>query len=321
MAGIDMTLEELKKYKGTNPKPADYDDYWEAAIKEMNSVDPNVEIAQAKFRANNSECYDMYFTGVKGARIHTKYLKPKKAGAKLPTVLLFHGYSSCSEDFSALLKWSGEGYAVFAMDCRGQGGKSEDVGGTKGNTTNGQLLRGLTDASPGNLLFRHILLDAIQLANIAATFDFVDKERMYAAGGSQGGALSVACAAFSGRIKKVAVLYTFLSDYKRVWDMNLAQGAYADITHYFRETDPRHETEEQVFERLGYIDIQFMAPKVTAETLMFVGLMDNICPPSTQFSVYNKLEAHKKMIIYPDYGHEDFPESYDIIMEFFNDGQ
>ena len=31
---------------------------------------------------------------------------------------------------------------VAAMDCRGQGGLSEDVGGVKGTTVNGHIIRG-----------------------------------------------------------------------------------------------------------------------------------------------------------------------------------
>ena len=32
--------------------------------------------------------------------------------------------------------------------------------------------------------------------------------------------------------------------------------------------------------------------------------MDTVCPPSTQFAVYNKIKSNKRMLIYPDYGHE-----------------
>ena len=44
MAVFDLPLEELKKYTGENPKPADFDQYWERALNEMNSTDPRVEL-------------------------------------------------------------------------------------------------------------------------------------------------------------------------------------------------------------------------------------------------------------------------------------
>jgi cephalosporin-C deacetylase len=50
---------------------------------------------------------------------------------------------------------------------------------------------------------------------------------------------------------------------------------------------------------------------------MITGLMDEICPPSTQFAAYNKIKAKKNMLIYPDYGHEGYPDQGDIQYEFF----
>jgi cephalosporin-C deacetylase len=49
---------------------------------------------------------------------------------------------------------------------------------------------------------------------------------------------------------------------------------------------------------------------------MGVALMDTICPPSTQFSAYNKIKAPKELVIYPDFGHEALPGMHDIILQF-----
>lgn len=317
MPCLDMPLAELKEYKGINPCPADLDEYWERALNEMESVDSQVEFKEAAFKAKNSDCFDMYFTGVRNARIHCKHVRPKNFTGKLPAVLLFHGYSGRSDYFGDMLKWSGEGYAVFALDCRGQAGESEDTGGVQGNTLNGHIIRGLSDETPDNLLFRHIFLDTAQLAKIAHSMDFVDSDNIYATGGSQGGALTVACAALSPYIKKAAPIYPFLSDYKRVWEMDLAENAYVEIKRYFRDFDPTHAREDEIFTRLGYIDLHNLAPRITADLLMFTGLMDNICPPSTQFAIYNNLKCKKDMIIYPDFGHEGVPYSDERRMEFF----
>ena len=32
---VDMPLEKLKVYQGINPRPADFDAYWDEALKEM----------------------------------------------------------------------------------------------------------------------------------------------------------------------------------------------------------------------------------------------------------------------------------------------
>ncbi|MCJ7472287.1 MAG: acetylxylan esterase, partial [Actinobacteria bacterium] len=82
--------------------------------------------------------------------------------------------------------------------------------------------------------------------------------------------------------------------------------------------DPLHLREEEIFTKLGYIDIQHLAKRIKGEVLMGVGLMDTVCPPSTQFAVYNKIQAKKEMLIYPDYVHEHIPGFQDKVFEFLS---
>ena len=80
--------------------------------------------------------------------------------------------------------------------------------------------------------------------------------------------------------------------------MDLATAAYEELRTYFRLFDPLHEREEETWTRLGYIDNQHLAHRIRADVLMVTGLMDTICPPSTQFAAYNKIAAPKQMDIY-----------------------
>ena len=63
--------------------------------------------------------------------------------------------------------------------------------------------------------------------------------------------------------------------------MDLAKRAYEELSYYFRLFDPMHLREEEIFTRLGYVDIQNLAHRIRGEVLMGVGLMDTVCPPST----------------------------------------
>ena len=315
MPQVDLPLEKLLEYQGRNPKPADFDPFWDKSLAEMNAVDPQIELKKHEIDAPFAECFELRFSGVGGARVFAKYVRPTQTKAPAPCVLQFHGYSGASDsNWSGLLSWAARGYATASLDCRGQGGLSEDVGGVKGNTHNGLIIRGLDDA-PEKLYFRGVFLDTAQLAKIVASFDEVDENRLGALGGSQGGALTLACAALAP-IKRAAPAYPFLSDYQRVWEMDLAVNAYAELKTFFRHFDPRHEREIEIFERLGYIDIQHLMPRVTGEILMGVGLMDNICPPSTQFAAFNKIQTPKNYVLYPDFGHEGLPGFGDLTWNF-----
>lgn len=311
---IDMPLEQLKKYEGHNPKPADFEAYWDRALAELDATDPQVELVPSDFTCPGAACFDLYFTGVGGSRIHAKYLRPVSAGPH-PAVLQFHGYTGDCGDWISKLGYVQAGFCVAALDCRGQGGSSQDLGSVSGNTHHGHIIRGLDD-HPDKLLFRNIFLDTAELARIVMSFAEVDADRVGAMGGSQGGALTIACASLEPRIRRAAPQYPFLCDYKRVWEMDLDIGAYVELKEYFRHFDPRHLREDEIFTKLGYIDLQYLAPRIRAEVYMFTGLMDTICPPSTQFAAFNRMTCKKSVEIYPDFGHEGLPESGDLTFRF-----
>ena len=312
-----MSVEELFKYEGVSPCPEDIDEYWDAALAEMNAVNHDAQFVKKEFPSKIADMYDLYYTGTKNAVIHAKVAVPKNEKGKMPAVLMFHGLSESSCEWSGLLRFASQGYVVAFMDVRGQGGLSEDVGSVAGTTYTTPFTRGI-DGDKHDLLMRDVFLDTALLAKIIMGLDYVDETRVGVTGGSQGGALSVACACLVPEIKKCAPLYPYLSDYKRVYEMDLTGGAYDGLKYYFRHFDPTHERSDELYEKLGYIDIQNIAKRMKAELLMFTGLMDTTCPPSTQFAMYNKVNSKKDVVFYPDYGHERLKGADDIVFEFLS---
>jgi cephalosporin-C deacetylase len=319
MPVLDKPLSELREYRGISPCPRDLDQFWEEALAELDATDPEPELIPVDgFSPPRAEVFDLWFRGVGGARIHAKYLRPKGSSEACPAVLQFHGYTGNSGDWFDKLAWVGQGFCLAAMDCRGQGGSSEDNTPVRGNTHHGHIIRGLDDA-PEKLLFRQIYLDTVQLARVVLSFAEVDAGRLATYGGSQGGALSLACAALEPRVRRCVSVFPFLSDFRRVWEMDLAKDAYSELRTFLRQFDPLHEREEEIFHRLGYIDVQNLAPRIRARVLMGLTLMDSICPPSTQFAAYNAISSPKDAVIYPDYGHETLPGFSDRAFSFLQD--
>lgn len=313
---IDKPLNELYDYKGSNIKPTDFDHYWDSNIKELDTFHWNVSIKPAEFKVSFAECYHLEFTGIENTRVYAKLLKPKNYRGKIPAILDFHGYRMKSSDWSDYLNYVAAGYCIIAMDCRGQGGASEDSSKTTGPTIEGHIIRGLNEGKE-KLAYRAIFLDTVQLARIVMGLEDIDSERVGVKGYSQGGALAITCAALEPSISFVAPVYPFLSDYKRVWDMDLDQQAYSELRTYFRNYDPMHIREREIFETLAYIDVTNLAARIKGKVLMTITLMDNICPPSTQFSIYNNIISEKELLIYHDYGHEHLPGIADKIFNFF----
>ena len=82
MPVVDMSVEKLFKFEGVNPCPADIEEYWDRAIAEMEALGTGCELVPAAFQAPNVECYEMYFIGVGGAKVHCRLAKPKNIEGK-----------------------------------------------------------------------------------------------------------------------------------------------------------------------------------------------------------------------------------------------
>ncbi|MFP4151310.1 MAG: acetylxylan esterase [Alkalispirochaeta sp.] len=327
MPVIDMPLEELNAYRGSSPRPDDFDGYWNAGIAELDQLEDrgfNVEWRRSAFTVPYAECFDLYYDGVRGGRIHGRCVFPGgyvPGGAgepAIPGLFRFHGYTGNAGDWSMLLPYAAAGIAVCAIDVRGQGGESTDPGGTVGNTLQGHIIRGI-EGDPDDLLYRQVFLDTVAAVRVIIGLPWIDASRLGTIGASQGGALSIACAALEPRITHTWAVYPFLSDYRRVWDLEGGDSAYLEIRQWLKRRDPRHEQIDSFFTRLGYIDVQFLAERIRGDIVILTGLMDEICPPSSQFAVYNRLESarSRKMILYPDFGHDTLPDQSDMALEWF----
>lgn len=315
---MDARTKHFFAYEGSSPCPEDFDRYWADALKEADQLDYNEEFIKKEFPSKFADMYELRYTGTKGARIYAKVCMPKQIDGKIPAVLMFHGLSGSSDEWGDLLKYASQGYLVAYMDVRGQGGKSEDVGGVLGTTYTMPFMRGI-DGDKLDLLMRDVFLDTVILAKIIMGLDYVDENRVAAKGGSQGGALSVVCASLVPQIKKCGIFYPYLCDYGYAATHETKGLAYEGLNYYFRAFDPTHEYTEELLEKLGYIDIQNFAKWMKAELLMFTGLLDASCPPITQFAMYNKVSSPKKVIFYPEYGHERMKGAEDILFAFLSD--
>lgn len=297
----NMSLEQMKVYRGRHEVPADFDAYWDnqlALVKEL----PTYTLTEEDFNLPNATAYSLVFEGTNHGQVFAKCVFPKTQG-KVPVLFHFHGYQGQSFDWTEALKFVASGYGVVAMDVRGQAGKSNDGGRFDGVTVKGQVIRGAVQGKD-HLFFKDVYLDVYQLISIIVAQPFVDSSNLVSYGASQGGALALVAAALHPQITKTVSIYPFLSDFKRVLELGDNCEPYNELFRYFKYCDPFHDTEDKILSALSYIDIKNLAHRIQCPVAMIVGLEDEICPPSTQFAIYNRLTNDKEMKILPDYGHD-----------------
>ncbi|OCA86218.1 MULTISPECIES: alpha/beta fold hydrolase [unclassified Bacillus (in: firmicutes)] len=311
----EKVIHQYQNYLGSGIKPANFDEFWDKQLEELERLPLDYELERVEIPSRVADFYNLYFIGVEGARVRCQYVCPKQVNGKIPGMLMFHGYHGDSGDFGDKVSWAAEGFSVLAMDCRGQGGLSENNSKVKGTTMKGLIIRGVEEG-PESLYFRSVFLDTVQAARILMSMDEVNEEEIYIQGASQGGALSLICAALEPRVKKVVAQYPFLSDYRKAFEFNITSSAYEELHYWFRFRDPMHEREDEFFNTLEYIDLQHFAPRIKAEVKWAIALEDDVCYPAQQFAVYNQITSPKEMIIFPEYGHEYLPKLGDRVKGF-----
>lgn len=313
-------LAELEACRGENSIPADFDEFWASRMAEADAVPLDYEILPSDQVPELGSCayFDLYFTGMGGARVYAKYAMPKVPGSgPVPLVLQFHGYPGCTRSWAEQSSWPGIGCAVLSMDNPGQGGRSEDIGGFKGTTVSGHVIAGV-DGGPENLYYVRLYQDQRILCRIARELAGIDLGRVYVNGGSQGGGMGIACCALNpDLVARASILYPFLSDFREVWELGADQIAYDGIRYYSRWFDADGERADEWFGTLGYVDALSFAHLVRCPVLFGTGLADVVCPPETQFAVYNALTCPKKHLLYPDFGHEEIQAFDDEIIRFY----
>jgi cephalosporin-C deacetylase len=308
---FDLPLEHLQTYRSAVVAPDDLDEFWTRALDAARSAaaEPTVEPYEPG-TYGGLEVFDVTFSGADGDPVRAWYLRPGGTDAPLPCRVAFVGYGGGRDLPAAHALYPACGFAAFVMDTRAQGGTwsaghTADPGaGQSGAEHPGVMTRGLL--APETYYYRRLYVDAVRAVETAAALPGVDADRIAAAGRSQGGALALAVSALAPELVRLCHAdVPFLCDIPRGMDVAL-QPPYTELVEYLavhpaREADARRT--------LAYVDNAVLAPRVTAKTLVSVGLRDPITPPSTIFAAYNALTAPKEIVVLPYSGH-DLPTSH-----------
>ncbi len=311
----DMPLEALKEYKPKLTKEPDFEEFWDNSLKKLAKVPLKFELSPYDYPVKGVKVYRVSYLGFENANIEGWLAIPEGEGLR-PGIVLYHGYNWASEGMTyEVVNWALNGYVAMNMLVRGQQGNSVDNIVSSTGFASGWMSKGILN--PEEYYYRAVYLDAVRALEVFASMPEVDKTRIGVMGGSQGGGLSLAAAAFSD-IPKVAVAdYPYLSNFERAVDI-APQGPYQEIVQYLRR-NARPEIETQVKKTLSYFDIMNLASRIKCRTWVSVGLVDEITPPSTIFATYNHLTCPKEIAVYKYFGHENIPVAIETKLRLLMD--
>jgi len=304
MALFDMSLSQLETYRPDVAEPADFDAFWQQSLAETRTYPLNVSFQRTDVPFQTIEAYDVTFNGWGGQPVKGWFLLPKQRAGAVPCVVEYIGYGGGRGFPSDWLLWSSLGYAHFVMDTRGQGsawskGDTADPEPEGSNPHHpGFMTRGIRNKQ--TYYYRRVFSDAVRAIEAARSHPAVDASRICVAGGSQGGGISIAAA---GLVPDVAVALPdvpFLCHYRRATEIT-DSNPYSEISRYLMS---HRDAVEDVFATLNYFDGIHFAKRAQAKALFSVGMMDDICPPSTVYAAYNNWAGATQICIWRYNRHE-----------------
>jgi cephalosporin-C deacetylase len=312
MALFDMPLEALKRYKPKRVEPRDFDAFWKRTLSETRRHALRARFQRVDFGLRTIESYDVTFNGFGGQPVKGWLQLPRQRRGKLPCVVEFIGYGGGRGWPTDWLLWSSAGYAHLVMDTRGQGsswskGDTPDIETEPGNPQfPGFMTRGVLN--PQTYYYRRVFADAVRAIETARTHPAVDTRRVAVSGTSQGGGIAIAAAGLSPAVKVAMPDVPFLCHYRRATEIQ-ATDPYEEIARFCRAHRDKVET---VFATLSYFDGVNFAARARARALFSVGLMDEICPPSTVFAAYNHYRGPKQIRVWR-YNHHEGGGAYQAV--------
>jgi cephalosporin-C deacetylase len=283
---VTLAADELDRYwegvlSGYAQKPLDM------TRKRLESPFPSLQVERLTYKGSDD------------TPIHGLFLLPqqKTADEQPPCIVIYPGYTGDKGLPERYAAWLLLGYAVFAVDVRGQCGETGDLSKWEAGSAKGWVSQGIRQKE--NSYYHAVTMDAVRAVDAAALQPEIDASRIAVCGGSQGGGLALLAASLNPKVGAV------VADIPNMCHIDYgimhSTGSLTEIAQYIKRNP---EQLSSVLETVAHFDLLNLAHRIKAPVLMSVGWKDTVCLPETIYAVYNRIRSHKQMNDYPFSGHE-----------------
>ncbi len=304
---VDMPLAELEEYRPPLTREGDFEAFWAQTLAASQRQPLHATLEEESYPIERVKVHRLAYDGFgPGTRVGGWYITPetprRDANGKTPAIVVYHGYGGSRGAVARHLHWALQGFITLAADVRGQNGETPDNHPYPSGAVGGYLTKGIED--PHTYFYRYAYMDCVRAVDFLRTRPEVGS--VVVTGRSQGGALTLAVAALAPSDAERPIVAAmadvpFLSHFNRAIDL-FGEGPYIELVEHWR-AHPSSVARD--LRTLSYFDAMNLAPRVTCPTLLSVGLLDPICPPSTAFAVYHHLGAADHQIAVYPFGDHD----------------
>lgn len=163
--------------------------------------------------------------------------------------------------------------------------------------------------------YRKVYVGTVKAVDLLCSLPCVDDSRIGCFGGSQGGALTIVHASLDARVKAAAACYPALAElagyyHGRVggWPRFFRDRSQADPKRTIQRADAVDALVEQKVRVSEYYDVVNFARFIKCPMWMQIGYNDQVCCPTSTYSVYNTLSCPKTLITPLDCAHWQYDE-------------
>ncbi|RRJ64749.1 acetylesterase [Paenibacillus oralis] len=306
MGAIQERIAEVERYRAERTARGDFDEFWSRTLDRLASKPLNGRRERAETMMQGITAEHVMFEGFDDTPLHGWFLVPDGGGGgkKHPCLVIYQGYQchrGLPENYAA---WLLMGYAVFAVDTRGQTGETGNRLTSGQGIVKGWMTQGILE--PEQFYAKAMTIDAWKALEWVKEQPEIDPERIGVYGTSQGGGLALQMAALSD-VPRVAVANVPNLCHLEFALMN-STGSVAEIAEFLARNPGELE---RVLATLSYFDNLNLAEKINIPVLYSAGFKDMICWPETIAAAYNRNPAPgKELLLYPFMGHEEGPDEH-----------
>lgn len=282
--------------------PEDFDSFWSNTIAEARKVDldPHRELLPERC-TKDVNVYEVSFNNnAWGSRIYGILCVPVKPG-KYPALLRVPG-AGC-RPYGGDVYVASQGAITLEIGIHGipVTMKQEVYDRLHNGALNGYWEANLDDRE--KMPYKRIFTGAIRSIDYIASLPEWDGERLGVTGSSQGGMLSLVCAALDKRVTCFGAVHAAMCDHTA----SLKKQA-CGWPHYFYNVDNPNPVKVK---NSGYFDGINFAKRITCPGWFSFGYNDVVVPPTTMWETYNTVTAPKELSLYQQTGHFWYQEQWD----------
>lgn len=301
--GLCTAAFSPEKLQPTTVNPKDFDEFWQNTLAEARKTP-----LEAKRRLLPERCtekvnvYEVSFQNIRqGSRTYGILCVPVKPGK-----------------YPALLRVPGAGVRPYNGDIwtAEQGAITLEIGIHGVPVTMPQqvyddmfngCLNGYWDYNMNdrdNCYYKRVFVGAVRSIDYIASLPEWNGTSLGVTGSSQGGMLSLVCAALDKHVTFYGAVHAAMCDHTAS-----LKGVACGWPHYFYY-NPKNVDQKKV-ETSRYYDGVNFARRITCPGWFSFGYNDDVVPPTTAYATYNTVTAPKELHPYQQTGHYWYQEQWD----------